>query len=164
MKTTLSIHPTAYVSPKSYLAGDVTVGAHCSIWPFASLRGDHAPISLGEGTNVQDSCTLHVSVDRPVRIGSQCTIGHGAVVHGATVGDTCIIGMNATVLDGAVIGNNSIVGAGALVTEGKVFPDNSLILGVPAKAVKTLPPASVDAIRENAASYRELARHYREME
>jgi carbonic anhydrase/acetyltransferase-like protein (isoleucine patch superfamily) len=156
------IDPSCFVHPLSFIAGDVTIGAHCSVWPFASIRGDHAPVEIGEGTNVQDSCTIHVSDDRPVRIGSFCTLGHGAIVHGATVGDCCIIGMNATILDGAEIGENSIVGANALVAEGKVFPPYSLILGVPGSVARTLPPESRERIMKNAQSYIHSAQAYRE--
>ncbi len=161
MNSGTRIDPSCFVHPLSFIAGDVTIGARSSVWPFASIRGDHAPISIGEGTNVQDSCTIHVSDERPVRIGAYCTLGHGAVVHGADVGDFCIIGMNATILDGARIGNNSIVGANALVPEGKEFPPFSLIIGVPAKVVRELPPESHERIMNNARSYISSADSYR---
>ncbi len=155
------IDPSCFVHPLSFIAGDVSMGPRSSVWPFASIRGDHAPIEIGEGTNVQDSCTIHVSDDRPVHIGAYCTLGHGAVVHGADVGDFCIIGMNATILDGARIGENSIVGANALVPEGKEFPPFSLIIGVPAKVARELPPESHDRIMANARSYIASADTYR---
>lgn len=162
MNSGIHIHDSCFVHPLSFIAGDVSIGARSSVWPFASIRGDHAPITIGEGTNVQDSCTIHVSDDRPVSIGSYCTLGHGAIVHGAEVGDCCIIGMNATVLDGAVIGENSIVGANALVPEGKVFSPFSLILGVPGKVAKTLGADAHDRIMENAKSYMKSSERYRQ--
>lgn len=150
--------PTAFIAWNAEVAGDVRLAARTSVWFSATLRGDIAPITVGEGSNVQDGSTLHVDTDLPCVIGERVTVGHNAVLHGCTVGDDCLIGMGAVVLSGAVIGKESIVGAGALVTEGRAFPPRSVILGSPAKAVRTLDDAAVAKIRENGRIYEELAK------
>jgi carbonic anhydrase/acetyltransferase-like protein (isoleucine patch superfamily) len=127
------------------------------VWFSATVRADIAPITVGRGTNVQDSATLHVDTGLPLSIGHGVTVGHHAVLHGCTVGDDCLIGMAAIVLSGAVIGKESIVGAGALVTEGKEFPARSLILGSPAKVARQVDDAMLDRVRENARVYVGLA-------
>ncbi|MCB0128526.1 MAG: gamma carbonic anhydrase family protein, partial [Caldilineaceae bacterium] len=147
------IHPTVFVAPHAVIVGDVTLAEQCSVWFHATLRGDVEPIRIGERTNIQEGAVLHVDPGYPVTVGAGVTIGHRAIVHGATVQDHVIIGMGATVLNGAVIGANSIVGANALVTEGKVFPPGSLILGSPAKAVRTLTDEEIERIRQGAATY-----------
>ncbi len=140
------------------VAGEVALAEETSVWFSATLRGDIAGITVGRGSNVQDGATLHVDVDLPLVVGQRVTIGHHAVLHGCTVGDDCLIGMAAVVLSGATIGKESIVGAGALVTEGKSFPPRSLIIGSPAKAVRTLDDATLEKIRENGRAYVRLAR------
>ncbi|MGA2613051.1 MAG: gamma carbonic anhydrase family protein [Spirochaetia bacterium] len=151
------IDATAFIAWNAEVAGDVRLGAATSVWFSATLRGDLAGITVGEGSNVQDGATLHVDTSLPLVIGERVTIGHNAVLHGCTVGDDCLIGMGAVVLSGAVIGRESIVGAGALVTEGKSFPPRSVILGSPAKAVRSVDDATLDRIRENGRAYRTLA-------
>ncbi|MHC1598743.1 MAG: gamma carbonic anhydrase family protein [Candidatus Methanofastidiosia archaeon] len=158
------INKSCYISSRAYLSGRITVGALSSVWPFASIRGDLNKINIGKGTNIQDSCTLHVTKTHGVEIGNYCTIGHGAVVHGAAIENNCIIGMNATVLDGALIKEGSIVGANALVTEKSSFSPYSLIVGVPAKAIKILPPETFDKIKANAETYIKLAKSYKTVE
>jgi carbonic anhydrase/acetyltransferase-like protein (isoleucine patch superfamily) len=152
------IDPSVFVAWNAEVAGDVRLGAAASVWFSATLRGDLAGVTVGTGSNVQDGATLHVDVDLPLTIGERVTIGHNAVLHGCTVGDDCLIGMGAVVLSGAVIGSESIVGAGALVTEGKSFPPRSLILGSPARAVRSIDNAGLVRIRENARAYETLAR------
>ena len=125
-----------------------------SVWFSATIRADLAPISIGEGTNIQDGATLHVDTGLPLTLGRGVTVGHNAVLHGCTVGDDCLV---AVVLSGAVIGKESIVGAGALVTEGKTFPPRSLIIGSPARALRTVDDATLERIRENASEYVRLA-------
>ncbi len=156
------IHPDAYVAPTAVIVGDVTIGPEASVWFGAVIRGDIAPVTIGRGSNVQDGAIIHVDIDRPTRIGENVTIGHGAVVHGCTIGDNVLIGIRAVVLSGAVIGENSIVGAGAVVTEGTVIPPNSLVLGIPGRVVKELTPELRERILVSAEHYRHYAGIYRE--
>ena len=143
-----------YMAENATVTGDVRLGENVNIWYGAVLRGDSGTITIGEGTNIQDNCVLH----EKVTLGKSCTVGHGAIVHGCTVGDNTTIGMGAIVLDGAVIGKNCIVAAGALVT-GKVnAPDGSLVLGNPARVVKEVTPAQIEGNAKNAAHYVELAK------
>jgi carbonic anhydrase/acetyltransferase-like protein (isoleucine patch superfamily) len=128
-----TIHPTAYLHPAAIVLGDVTLGAHVSVWPTAVIRGDTAPIVVGEDSNVQDGAVLHVDHGVPCTIGKRVAIGHRAIVHGATIHDDCLIGMGAILLNRVVVGSGSIVGAGAVCTEGMEIPPNSLVIGVPAK-------------------------------
>jgi len=146
-----------FIAWNAEVAGSVTLGEETSVWFSATLRGDIEPISVGRGSNVQDGATLHVDFDLPCVVGERVTIGHQAILHGCTVGNDCLIGMGAVVLSGAVIGKESIVGAGALVTEGKIFPPRSLIIGSPAKAVRTLDDTAVEKVRENGRIYVRLA-------
>jgi carbonic anhydrase/acetyltransferase-like protein (isoleucine patch superfamily) len=156
-----------FVAWNAEVAGDVTLAADTSVWFGATLRGDIEPITLGRGSNVQDGATLHTDFGIPCVVGEGVTIGHRAILHGCTVGDDCLIGMGAVVLNGAVIGRESIVGAGALVTEGKSFPPRSLIIGSPAKAVRTLDEEAIEKVRENGRVYvrlgAEAARTYLEV-
>jgi carbonic anhydrase/acetyltransferase-like protein (isoleucine patch superfamily) len=142
-----------WVAPDAHVIGAVTVGPGVGIWFGATIRGDRESIVLGEDTNVQEGAVLHTDMGFPMTIGRGCTIGHNAIIHGCTIGDNVLIGMGATVMNGAVIGANSLVGAGALVTEGKHFPDRSLIVGSPAKAIRTLDDAAVERLRDSARSY-----------
>ncbi len=137
--------------------GNVNIEANSSVWFNAVIRGDIEPINIGEESNVQDNCVLHSSENYPLTLGNNVSVGHAAVLHGCTIENNCIIGMNATVLNGAIIRKNSIVGAGAVVTEGHEFPENSLILGVPAKAVKTIEPDQIKSITDNAINYVKMA-------
>lgn len=132
------IDTNAFVAPHTFLSGDVRVGKYASIWPGVVARGDVNYISVGECSNVQDLCCLHVADDHPCIIGDYVTIGHSAVVHACTIEDHVLIGMHATILDGAVIGRGSIVAAGAIVLGGTKIPPNSLVAGVPAKVVRTI--------------------------
>lgn len=141
----------------AHIIGDVELANNVSIWYGAVLRGDVAPIKIGEDSNVQDNCVIHTSKDFPVNIGRNVSIGHGAVVHGCTIEDNVIVGMNATILNGAKISKNSIIGAGAVVSQNKEFPENSLILGVPAKVVKELSDEQKEHIKFNAQNYVKLS-------
>ena len=151
----------AYVAPQAAVIGNVVLKAHASVWPGAVIRADNAEITVGEGSNIQDGAVLHVDPGFPLTIGDNVTVGHQAMVHGCTVEEGSLIGIHAIVLNGAVIGRESLVGAGALVTEGKVFPPRSLILGSPAKVVRTLSDADVARMRKGADSYVERAQRYR---
>ena len=132
------IDPSAYVVDAANIIGRVRLEANSSIWFGVTIRGDNELITIGENSNVQENCVLHTDMGYPMVIGKQVTIGHQAMLHGCTVGDGSLIGIQAVILNNAKIGKNCLVGAGALVTEGKEFPDNSVILGSPAKAVRTL--------------------------
>ena len=143
-----------FIAPTATVVGDVTLGENVNIWYGAVLRGDSGAISVGEGTNIQDGCVLH----EKTTIGSYCTIGHGAIVHGCTVGDRCLIGMGAIVLNGAVLGDDCIVGAGALVTGKMNAPAGSLLLGSPAKVVRELTQEEKDSLLTDAEHYIELAK------
>lgn len=149
-----------FIAENASVIGNAEISKGCSVWYGAVIRADSGSIVIGENTNIQDNCTVHTAFGYSVKIGSGVTVGHNAVVHGCTVGDNTLIGMNSTILNGAVIGNNSIVGAGALVTENKQFPDNSLIIGVPAKAVKTLDDEAVQKIKQNGLEYTKFAEEY----
>lgn len=127
------VDPSAFVAPNASVLGDVTIGAESSVWYGAVARGDTAPIRIGKRTNVQDLCVLHADPGFPCTLGDRVTVGHGAIVHGATVEDDVLIGMRAVVMNGAVIGAGSIVGVGALVTEGTIVPPGSVVLGMPGK-------------------------------
>jgi carbonic anhydrase/acetyltransferase-like protein (isoleucine patch superfamily) len=142
-----------WIAPDAQVIGRVRVGLDASIWFGAVLRGDNELIDIGARTNIQDGCILHTDMGAPMIVGDGCTIGHRAILHGCIVGENSLIGMGATVLNHARIGRHSIVGANALVTEGKAFPDNSLIVGSPARAIRTLDDAAVERLRWTAQHY-----------
>jgi len=142
-----------WLAPDAHVVGKVRLGAGVGIWFGAVLRGDNELIAIGSGTNVQEGTMIHTDMGYPVTIGDNCTIGHHAIIHGCTIGDNSLVGMGATILNGATIGSNCLVGANALVTEGKAFPDNSLIVGAPARVVRTLDENAVENIRQSAESY-----------
>ena len=144
----------AYVADNATVVGDVTLQKDVSVWYGAVLRGDSGAITVGEGTNIQEQCVLH----EKTTLGKQCTVGHGAIVHGCTVGDRCLIGMGAIILDGAVLGDDCIVGAGALVTGKTDAPAGSVLLGSPAKVVKEVSDAQKESNLHSAAHYIELAK------
>jgi len=153
-----AIHPSVWIAPGVQIYGRVTIGAHASVWPHAVIRAEAQSVRIGRMTNLQDFAMVHVGYDAPTVIGDFCSITHRATIHGATIGDHCLIGIGATIMDGAVIGKGSIVGGGALVPEGKVFPPGSILVGVPAKSIATR-----DASRENrlnAWQYQRNASHY----
>jgi carbonic anhydrase/acetyltransferase-like protein (isoleucine patch superfamily) len=142
------------------ICGDVALGADCSIWFGASIRGDVAPITLGHAVNVQESAVLHCDYGQPLVIGDRVTIGHGAVVHCASVGEGTLIGMKAVILGGAVVGKNCIVAAGAVVSPGMVVPDGQTVMGVPAKVVRPVREAELADMKHNNEHYIELARQH----
>ena len=130
------IHGSTFVDKTAVVIGNVKIGKNCGVFPCAVIRGDENSIEIGEGSNVQDCCILHVDADHKLTIGKNVSIGHGAMVHGATIEDECLIGINATVLNGAKIGRGSVIGANALVTADMNVPENSLVIGIPGKIVK----------------------------
>jgi carbonic anhydrase/acetyltransferase-like protein (isoleucine patch superfamily) len=148
-----SVHTSCFIADSASVIGSVELAAEVSVWFGAVLRGDVERITLGRGSNVQDGAVLHADEGKPLVVGEFVTIGHQAMLHGCTIGDGALVGIQAVVLNGAVIGRNCLVGAGAIVTENKVFPDNSLILGAPAKVVRTFTD-------EEAAKMRDGAKHY----
>ncbi len=150
-----------FVAPTASVIGRIRLGAGANIWFSAVLRGDTNTITVGDGSNVQDTAVIHVDHDAPAVVGSDVTIGHAATVHGCTVGDRSLIGIGATILSHAVIGADCIVGAGALVTERKEFEPGSLIIGAPARRVRGLTENELAMLRESAAHYVELGRRYR---
>ena len=155
-----SIDPTAWVAPSADLIGDVRLGARASVWFGSVIRADNTPIILGEESNFQDGAIGHSDPGAPLKIGARVTVGHQAILHGCTVEDEALIGMGARILNGAVIGAQCIVGAGALVTEGKVFEPRSLIVGSPARSLRTLTDEQVALLRLSAAHYAEKAAAY----
>ncbi|MBB4066996.1 DapH/DapD/GlmU-related protein [Gellertiella hungarica] len=142
-----------WVAPDAHVIGEVHLGEDVGIWFGAVLRGDNEPITIGARTNIQEGVMVHVDPGFPVTIGEGCTIGHHAIVHGCTIGENSLVGMGATVLNGARIGRNCLIGANALVTEGKEFPDNSLIVGSPARAIRTLDEKAAEGLKRSADSY-----------
>jgi len=150
-----------WVAPNATLIGDIVLREAASVWFGAVLRGDNETIVVGTRSNVQDGSVFHTDMGYPLTIGSSCTIGHKAILHGCTIGDNTLIGMGATVLNGAVIGSNCIVGANALIAEGKVIPDNSLVVGVPGKVVKTLSVEIAADITKSADGYVRNWRRYK---
>lgn len=156
-----------YVDPAATVIGDVELGDDVSLWPGAVVRGDVERIRIGARTNVQDTAVLHVTHDGPYSpggfpciVGSDVTIGHGAVVHACTVGDRCLIGMHATLLDGVVVERHAFVGAGALVPPGKVVGEGELWVGNPARCVRRLGDTEIEALRYSASHYVELKDEY----
>jgi carbonic anhydrase/acetyltransferase-like protein (isoleucine patch superfamily) len=148
-----TIHAETFVAQDATVIGNVTLEQGVSVWPQAVLRGDNEPIRIGQHSNVQEGAVLHADPGYALTVGEGVTIGHQAMLHGCTIGDGALIGIQAVVLNGAVIGKNCLVGAGAIVTEGKVFPDNSLILGAPAKVVRELSAEAIAGMHQNAADY-----------
>jgi carbonic anhydrase/acetyltransferase-like protein (isoleucine patch superfamily) len=153
-----TVDATAFIARGAVVVGDVRLGAHCSIWYNAVLRGDINSISVGEYSNIQDGCIMHVDNDRPCVVADHVTVGHGVILHGCTIETGCLIGMGSIVLSGAVIGRGSVVAAGAVVLEGQRVEPFSLVAGVPARLVRSLEPASLQTNYRWAAKYADVAR------
>ena len=152
--------PGVWIAPSADVIGEVHLGAECSLWFGAVIRGDNTPIIIGARTNIQEGAMGHSDAGAPLTIGADCTIGHHAILHGCTVGDRVLVGMGAIILNHAVIGAGSIIGAGALVTEGKVFPPRSLIVGSPARVVRQLDDGAEAMLLAAAAHYVARSRTY----
>jgi phenylacetic acid degradation protein len=148
-----TLHPTSVLAPGAVLIGQVTVEAECFIGPNAVLRGDIEPITIRRGTNIQDNCTVHTERGSPVSIGPDASVGHGAVVHGATIGERALVGMNAVVLNGAVVGERAVVGALTLVPNNFRVPPRSLAVGVPCQVRKQDDPAVAEMAFQNTERY-----------
>jgi carbonic anhydrase/acetyltransferase-like protein (isoleucine patch superfamily) len=157
-----TVDPKAFIHPAAHVIGDVTLAARVSVWPTAVLRGDTAPITVGEDSNIQDGTIVHVDRGVPCTIGKRVAIGHRAIIHGATIMDDVLIGMGAIVLNRATIGSGSIVGAGAVVREGMQIPENSLVVGVPGKIIRETTPEERERIARTVASYLVLQVEHRD--
>lgn len=155
------VHPDCFIAPNAVIIGDVTIKSGASIWYGAVLRGDESNITVGEGTNIQDNVVIHTVPESPVTIGKNCSIGHGAVVHGCIIHDHVIIGINSTILDKAEIHSGSIIGANALVLEGQSIPENSLAVGTPAKVIRENDGSLLAAAKANASQYHILRDQHR---
>ena len=151
-----------WIAPDANLIGRIVLERAASVWFGSTLRGDNEEIVIGPGSNVQENCVMHTDIGFPLTVGAGCTIGHKAMLHGCTIGDNTLIGMGATVLNGAVIGRNCLIGAGALVTEGKEIPDGSLVMGAPARVVRSLDDAAIEGLRASALHYQQNMRRYRD--
>jgi carbonic anhydrase/acetyltransferase-like protein (isoleucine patch superfamily) len=155
------IAASAWVADSARVIGNVSLGDDASVWFGVVIRGDTERIAIGRGSNIQDNSVVHADAGFPVSVGENVTVGHQAMLHGCTIGDHSLIGIQAVVLNGAKIGRHCLVGAGALVTEGQSFPDGSLILGTPARVVRQLSPEQMQGLEKSAAHYVENARRYR---
>jgi len=156
-----TIAEDVFIAPGAMVIGNVTILEGASIWYNAVVRGDTAPIVIGRRTNIQDNCTLHVDANAPLTIGDECTVGHNAVVHGATIGHHVLVGMNAVILSHAQIGSNTIVGSCALVGERKSVPGGVLAIGVPARVARNLTPQEMEHIVTSAAGYAERSQWHK---
>ena len=157
---TPAIGEGVFIAPNAAVVGDVTLGKCANIWFGANVRGDLQPIKIGDFTNVQDNATIHVMSDTPTEIGDHVTIGHNALVHCRRIGNNCLIGMGSILLGYSEIGDNCIIGAGTLLTQYKKLPSNSLIYGNPAKIIRALREDELEALRESALDYYEIAKKY----
>jgi carbonic anhydrase/acetyltransferase-like protein (isoleucine patch superfamily) len=155
------LHPDVFVAPQAIIVGGVKAGSGCSFWFNAVARADNDAIVIGERTNIQEQCVLHVDAGLPMQIGDDCVIGHAAVLHGCTVGNRVLVGIGARVLNRAVIEDEVVVGAGSLVPEGAHLESGHLYLGVPARKIRALRPDEVERIHRGASHYVEIARDYR---
>jgi len=155
------IHKSTFVHKTAVIIGNVKIGKNCGIYPSAVIRGDQNIIEIGDGSNVQDNCVIHCDTDHPVKIGKNVSIGHCAMVHGATIEDECLIGINSTILNGAKIKKGSIIGANALITSDMIVPENSLVLGTPGKIIKQ-DEKFIESIRKNAQIYQKLSKNHKE--
>lgn len=155
------IHPTVFIAPGAVVLGDVALGRDTSIWYNAVIRGDMAPISIGDETNIQDLCIVHVDEGVPCTIGHRVGVGHRAILHGCTVEDESLIGMGSILLNRVRVGSGSVVGAGALLTEGMDVPAGSLVLGIPARVVRPVDAALRARIQSTWRHYVHQARRHR---
>ena len=160
-KLTPAVHESAWVADNAQVMGNVHLAEDSSVWFGVVIRGDTETISVGRGSNIQDNSVLHADMGLPLTIGENVTVGHQVMLHGCTIGDGSLIGIQAVVLNGAKIGKNCLVGAGSLVTEGKEFPDGSMIFGSPAKAVRQLSPEQIEGLKMSAKHYVDNARRYK---
>lgn len=154
---------SVFIAPNATVIGHVKLEKNSSVWFGAVLRGDSDKIKVGKNSNIQDNAVVHCDPGYPAIIGDNCTIGHCAIIHGCTLSDNVLVGMNATVLNGAIIGKNSIIGANSLITSGTIIPENSMVIGVPAKVVKILTEKHISGIQLNSDVYVKKAKDYLEL-
>lgn len=154
------ISEICFIAENASVIGDVKIGPHTSVWFGAVIRGDEESIVIGENSNIQDNAVLHCDEGYPITIGDNVTVGHAAIVHGATIEDNVLVGMGAIVMNGAKIGKNSVIGAGAVCTENMVVPKGSVVVGIPAKVVKNSEEYNNSANTLNAVAYMDLAEEY----
>ena len=155
------VHPSVFVAPGAIVVGNVELHENSSVWFNVSLRGDNDLIVLGEGSNIQEGSVLHTDTGHPLTIGKRVTVGHQAMLHGCTIGDESLIGMQAILLNGSQVGRHCIIGAGALLTGNTVIPEGSMVLGSPAKVVRPLKPEEIEMIRQAAAGYVDRAKLFK---
>jgi len=153
------VHPDAWIAPGCHIIGKVVIEAGASVWFGTTIRGDNETITIGAGSNVQENCVLHTDMGFPLTVGTNCTIGHKAMLHGCVINDNSLIGMGATVLNGAGVGTNCLIGANALITEGKVIPDGSLVMGI-GKIVREMDAQGIAGLTASALHYQENAARF----
>ncbi|MCL6517437.1 gamma carbonic anhydrase family protein [Alicyclobacillus sp.] len=151
---------SVFIAPGVHISGDVEIGPRSSVWFNTVIRGDNAPIRIGEASNIQDGCVLHVDADAPMTIGNRVTVGHGVILHGCTIHDGALIGMGAIVLNHAEIGEEALIGAGTLIPEGKRIPPRVLVLGSPGRVVRALTEEDLVRLRQGAEHYVQQSRRY----
>ena len=156
------IHETTFIAEGARIVGDIAIGENCSIWYNAVIRAEDFPVNIGPESNIQDGSVIHVGYEHGVQIGKGVTVGHGAIIHGATIGDYTLIGMGSIILDGAKIGKHCMIGAGALVTSGTVIEDGMLVLGSPAKVIKPLTEEQIKSLYDSANHYVKLGKQYKQ--
>ncbi|ANN71355.1 gamma carbonic anhydrase family protein [Bordetella bronchialis] len=154
------IDASAYIADSADIIGDVTLEADVSIWPQVTIRGDNAPIVIGRGSNIQESSVLHVDTGHGLTVEARVTVGHQAMLHGCTIREGALVGIQAVVLNDAVVGRNCLIGAGAIIPEGRVIPDNSLVIGV-GKVVRELSPEEIERMHGNTQGYVERGQQYK---
>ena len=152
--------PKSYIADECKILGDVSIGSETTVFWYAVIRGDNGPVEIGDRTNVQEGCIIHVEPGSQVKIGNEVTVGHGAILHGCTIGDRSLIGMGSVVLEGAKIGSNCLIGAGSLVTANTVIPDGSLAFGNPAKVIRPLREGELASLLDSANGYVEKGKAY----
>jgi carbonic anhydrase/acetyltransferase-like protein (isoleucine patch superfamily) len=150
-----------WIAPTAVVIGKISLGRNASVWWHSVLRGDNEPITVGEGSNIQDGCVLHTDPGFPLVVGNGVTVGHMVALHGCTIGDGSLIGIGAVILTGATIGRDCLIGARALIPEGKTIPDHSLVMGAPGKVVRAVTPEHIERMRDSAAQYVANAERYR---
>lgn len=155
------VDASSWIAPSAQVMGDCVIAPRGSVWFGAVLRGDNERITVGAGSNVQENCVLHTDMGFPLVIGENCTIGHSAILHGCTIGDTSLIGMGAVILNGAVIGRDCLIGAGAMITEGKIIPDGSLVVGSPGRVVRDLDQDAIAKLAASATHYQQAADRFK---
>jgi carbonic anhydrase/acetyltransferase-like protein (isoleucine patch superfamily) len=157
----ISTADPVWIAPTAVVIGKVSLGRNASVWWHSVLRGDTEPVTVGEGSNIQDGCVLHTDAGFPLVIGNGVTVGHMVALHGCTIGDGSLIGIGAAILTGATIGRDCLIGARALIPEGKTIPDNSLVMGAPGKVVREVTPEHIARMRDSAEQYVRNAELYR---